>query len=61
MTALPFAPKCLCLDIETAIGDVFSIYKIAGWRADTGLAVSFVGPKLPSSINKLDTIADGAA
>jgi ATP-dependent DNA helicase RecQ len=61
MTALPFAPKCLCLDIETAIDDVLSIYKIAGWRADTGLAVSLAGPKLASSIDKLDALAEGAA
>lgn len=61
MTAPPFAPKCLCLDIETAIEDVFSIYKIAGWRADTGAAVSLAGPKLTSSIDRLDAITEGAA
>jgi len=61
MTAPPFAPKCLCLDIETAIDDVFSIFKIAGWRADTGAALSLAGPHLTSSIGQLDEITDGAA
>lgn len=61
MTAPPFAPKCLCLDIETAVDDVMSIYKIAGWRADTGLAVSLAGPKLASSIDRLDALSEGAA
>jgi len=61
MKAPPFAPRCLCLDIETAINDVFSIYKVAGWRADTGVAVSLAGPNLASSIGKLDDITDGAA
>lgn len=61
MTAPPFAPRCLCIDIETALDDVLSIYKIAGWRADTGLAVSLAGSKLASSIGSLDALADGAA
>jgi ATP-dependent DNA helicase RecQ len=61
MTAPPFAPKCLCLDIETALDDVLSIQKIAGWRADTGLAVSLTGPKVTLSIDKLDALSEGAA
>lgn len=61
MQAPAFSPKCLSLDIETAVDDVLAIHKLAGWRADTGQAVSLQGPKLAASIEQLDALAEGAA
>lgn len=61
MTPTPFAPRCLCLDIETAIDDVLTIHKLAGWRPDTRDSITLVGKQIASSLEKLDVLTQGAA
>ena len=54
MTHTSFAPRCLCLDIETAIDNVLDIYKFAAWRADTDASVALQGKQISSSLEKID-------
>jgi ATP-dependent DNA helicase RecQ len=56
-----FTPKCLCLDIETAVSDVFEIHKLAAWRPDTGKSLSLNGRNLAASAAQFDQLTDGAA
>ena len=61
MSSPPFAPRCLCLDIETAFDDVLSIHKLAGWRADTQEGFSLAGQQIAAAVDRLDTLTEGAA
>jgi len=61
MTSPPFAPRCLCLDIETAFDDLLSIHKLAGWRADTNEGVSLAGQQIAAAADRLDELTEGAA
>ncbi|QRM18998.1 RecQ family ATP-dependent DNA helicase [Dechloromonas sp. TW-R-39-2] len=61
MTHTSFAPRCLCLDIETAIDNVLDIYKFAAWRADTDASVALQGKQISSSLEKIDALTEGAA
>jgi len=56
-----FKPKCLCLDIETAVADVFEIHKLATWRPDTGKSINLNGSNIAASTSQLDELTDGAA
>lgn len=61
MTSPPFAPRCLCLDIETAIDNVLDIHKLAAWRADTQEGISLTGKQIAASLHKVDALSEGAA
>jgi ATP-dependent DNA helicase RecQ len=61
MTSPPFAPRCLCLDIETAFDDLLTIHKLAAWRADTNEGFSLAGRQIAAAIPRLDTLTEGAA
>lgn len=61
MTHTSFAPRCLCLDIETAIDNVLDIHKFAAWRADTHASIALQGKQIPSSLEKIDALTEGAA
>ncbi|GAB1393175.1 RecQ family ATP-dependent DNA helicase [Rhodocyclaceae bacterium] len=59
---MSFAPKCLCLDIETAADDALDVRKIAAWRPDTHGQV--VVPNVAKSHNiagQLDALTEGAS
>lgn len=56
-----FAPKCLCLDIETAAENPGELYKLAAWRPDTGASLSLKGRFPADWPEKLDALSDGAA
>lgn len=59
---MEFAPRCLCLDIETAADDVLDLRKLAAWRPDTGKQISIgnVG-KAAHLAEELDALTEGAA
>ena len=57
----PLQPRCLCLDLETAIDDVRQLRKLAGWRPDTGASLVVKGAALASSLARLDELGAGAA
>ncbi|HMW16582.1 MAG TPA: RecQ family ATP-dependent DNA helicase [Accumulibacter sp.] len=61
MTRFAFAPKCLCLDIETAIDNALDIHKFAAWRADTQASVVLQGKQIPLALEKIDALTEGAA
>lgn len=62
MSVKPFAPRCLCLDIETGAEDELDVRKLAAWRPDTN--AQLVVPNVSKEhelIAKLDAIAHGAS
>ena len=61
MTVPPFAPRCICVDIETAANDVLDLHKFAAWRADTQESVCLTGNQIGSSLARIDGITEGAA
>ncbi len=59
---MKFAPKCLCLDIETSADESLALRKLGAWRADTDqqlVCQSIHGS--PNLVADLDAIASGAA
>lgn len=61
-SARVFAPKALCIDIETAFDDPFELRKLAGWRCDTGGELSVASVRHAKSLAvDLDALAEGAA
>ena len=61
MTHSSFAPRCLCLDIETAIDDELDIRKFAAWRADSQASVVLSGKQIAASQAKVDALTEDAA
>ncbi len=60
--AAKFAPKCLCLDIETSADDSLTLRKLAAWRADTDQKLVCQSIKRsPNLVAELDAITSGAA
>ncbi|MDN5870888.1 MAG: RecQ family ATP-dependent DNA helicase, partial [Nitrococcus sp.] len=60
--ARAFAPKALCLDIETAFDDPFELRKLAAWRCDTGGEISVANPRQAKRLTAdLDALTQGAA
>jgi ATP-dependent DNA helicase RecQ len=58
---MSFAPKCLCLDIETAADDALDVRKIAAWRPDThGQVVVSNVAKAHNIAEQLDALTEGA-
>lgn len=57
-----FAPRALCIDIETAIEDPYELRKLAAWRCDTGaeLVVTKVGHNAGLEM-QLDKLTQGAS
>ncbi len=59
---MSFAPKCLCLDIETAADDALDVRKIAAWRPDTsGQVVIPHVAKARDITGQLDALTEGAS
>lgn len=59
---MSFAPKCLCLDIETAADDALDVRKIAAWRPDThGHVVVPNVAKARNIAEQLDALTEGAS
>jgi ATP-dependent DNA helicase RecQ len=59
---MSFAPKCLCLDIETAADDALDVRKIAAWRPDThGQVVVANVAKAHNIAEQLDALTEGAS
>lgn len=56
-----FAPRCLCLDIETAANDVLALHKFAAWRPDTQKNIFLSGGQIGSQLGQIDQLTDGAA
>src|SRR5271165_5236121 len=60
--AVKFAPKCLCLDIETSADESFTLRKLGAWRADTDQKLVCQSIKRsPNLVADLDAITSGAA
>ena len=59
--APPFAPKCLCLDIETAANDALVLHKFGAWRPDSRQSVCIAGRQMPSALAQIDALTEGAA
>jgi len=59
--ASPFAPKCLCLDIETAATDALALHKFGAWRPDNRQSVCVSGRQMPDALARIDALADGAS
>ena len=59
--APPFAPKCLCLDIETAANDALALHKFGAWRPDSRQSVCIAGRQMPSALAQIDALTVGAA
>ena len=57
----PFAPRCLCLDIETAANDTLELHKFAAWRPDTEQGLSLSGRQMSDVQAKIDALSEGAA
>ena len=55
------SPRCLCIDLETAVDDLRQLRKLAGWRPDTGASLVVKGAALASSLARLDELGAGAA
>ena len=59
---MKFAPKCLCLDIETSADESFTLRKLGAWRADTDQKLVCQSIKRsPNLVADLDAITSGAA
>ena len=58
---MEFAPKCLCLDIETSADDSLALRKLAAWRPDTGhqLVIQAVS-HAKNLVIDLDALTEGA-
>jgi ATP-dependent DNA helicase RecQ len=61
MTSPPFAPRCLCLDIETAFDDLLSIHKLAAGEQTPTKAFPLPGKQIAAAVPRLDTLTEGAA
>ena len=59
--ALPFVPKCLCLDIETSVNDTLALHKFGAWRPDNRQSVCVAGRQMPSALAQIDALTEGAA
>lgn len=59
--AQPFAPKCLCLDIETAASDALMLHKFGAWRPDTQQGVCVTGQQMAGALGKIDALTEGAS
>ena len=59
--APPFAPHCLCLDIETAANDALALHKFGAWRPDSRQSVCLAGRQMPSALAQIDALTEGAA
>ena len=59
--APPFAPKCLCLDIETAANDTLALHKFGAWRPDNRQSVCVAGRQMSSALAQIDALTEGAA
>ncbi len=58
----PFAPRALCIDIETAHDDPFRLHKLAAWRSDTGVELLALSRRAcEEAAGRLDALAQGAA
>ncbi len=56
-----FAPKALCLDIETAADDRLDLRKLAAWRPDTGAQIEVANlGRTPDLAEQLDALTEGA-
>jgi ATP-dependent DNA helicase RecQ len=58
--AQPFAPKCLCLDIETAATDALTLHKFGAWRPDNKHSVCVSGQQMATALAKIDALTEGA-
>ncbi len=56
-----FAPRCLCLDIETAANDELALRKFAAWRPDTQNSLFLSGGQIAAALARIDTLTEGAA
>jgi ATP-dependent DNA helicase RecQ len=56
-----FAPRCLCLDIETAANDQLALHKFAAWRPDTQQGLSLSGQQMAGARATIDALTEGAA
>ncbi len=56
-----FAPRCLCLDIETAANDVLALHKFAAWRPDTQKNVVLASGQIGPALAQIDALTEGAA
>ncbi|MDD2885907.1 MAG: RecQ family ATP-dependent DNA helicase [Dechloromonas sp.] len=59
--AQPFAPKCLCLDIETAATDALTLHKFGAWRADSQQSVCVSGAQMAAALSRIDALTAGAS
>ncbi len=59
--AQQFAPKCLCLDIETAATNALMLHKFAAWRPDTAQSLCANGTQMPAALGRIDALTDGAS
>jgi ATP-dependent DNA helicase RecQ len=55
-----FAPRCLCLDIETAANDALALHKFAAWRPDTRQSIFLNASQIGASLAQIDTLTEGA-
>lgn len=57
-----FAPKALCIDIETAFDDRYELRKLAAWRSDTGGELSIANVRHSAKLEaELDALSQGSA
>ena len=59
--ASPFAPKCLCLDIETAATDALALHKFGAWRPDNRQSVCISGQQMLTALAEIDALTEGAS
>ncbi|MDN5923397.1 MAG: RecQ family ATP-dependent DNA helicase [Xanthomonadales bacterium] len=57
-----FAPKALCIDIETAYDDPYQLRKLAAWRSDTGVEYSTTSIHHAADLeSRINSMSQGAA
>ena len=56
-----FAPRCLCLDIETAANDALALHKFAAWRPDTRQSIFLGASQIGAALAQIDALTEGAA
>lgn len=61
MSPPSFAPRCLCIDIETAANDALEVHKFAAWRPDTLQSLYLAGAQIGASLPQIDALTEGAA
>ncbi|MBN8734133.1 MAG: RecQ family ATP-dependent DNA helicase [Acidobacteria bacterium] len=61
MSAPAFAPRCICIDIETAADNALEVHKFAVWRPDTLGSIVLSGAQIGASVDRIDALSEGAA